>query len=82
MYLMRGIGDYDEAAGAGVNNKLDLFIENDLVDNLTTDDHYTPPWIFEALNVQFDMDVSAPVGGVPWIPTKRFLTVIDDGLST
>jgi len=28
------------------------------------------------------MDVSAPPGGVPWIPAKRSLTIIDDGLAS
>ena len=65
-----------------MSDRLDLDIGFDLVDNLTTDDHYTPPYIFEALGVEFDMDVAAPVGGVPWIPAKRSLTVIDDGLKT
>lgn len=65
-----------------MSDRLDLDLGFDLVDNLTTDDHYTPPFIFEALGVEFDMDVSAPVGGVPWIPAKRSLTIIDDGLAT
>lgn len=49
---------------------------------LTNDDWYTPKWIFETLDVNFDMDVSAPPGGVPWIPAKRVLTKEDDGLLT
>ena len=65
-----------------MSDRLDLDLGFDLVDNMTTDDHYTPPFIFEALGVEFDMDVSAPVGGVPWIPAKRSLSIIDDGLAT
>lgn len=65
-----------------MTDRLDLDIGFDLVDNQTTDDHYTPPFIFEALGVEFDMDVSAPVNGVPWIPAKRSLSIIDDGLAT
>ena len=42
---------------------------------------FTPPEIFEALNVQFDMDVCAPVDGVPWIPANRFIGEEEDGLS-
>ena len=64
-----------------MSDRLDLDLGFDLVDNMTTDDHYTPPFIFEALGVEFDMDVSAPVGGVPWIPAKRSLSIIDDGLA-
>ena len=47
----------------------------------STNDHYTPKWIFDLLNVEFDLDVAAPPNGVPWIPAKRFFSQIDDGLS-
>lgn len=47
----------------------------------TSDDYYTPAWVFEDMGVEFDLDVAAPPGGVPWIPTKRFFTMADDGLS-
>ena len=46
----------------------------------TTDDYYTPPWVFETMGLQFDLDVSAPPGGIEWIPAKRYLTIKDDGL--
>ena len=49
---------------------------------MTSDDYYTPPWIFETMGLDFDLDVSAPPGGVEWIPAKRFLTMKDDGLNT
>ena len=64
------------------NNFLDLNVGVDIIDNKTTDDHYTPPFIFEALKLEFDIDVAAPVGGVPWIPAKRYYTLLDDGLSS
>ena len=47
----------------------------------TKDDHYTPKWVFDALGLTFDIDVSAPSGGVPWIPAARYFTLADDGLS-
>lgn len=47
----------------------------------TSDDYYTPAWVFEELDVEFDLDVAAPPGGVPWIPAKRYFTKADDGLS-
>ena len=47
----------------------------------TSDDYYTPSWIFEALDIEFDLDVAAPPGGVAWIPAKRYYTKADDGLS-
>ena len=65
-----------------MNNRLDMDFGPDLIDNGTSDDYYTPPFIFEALNVEFDMDVCAPDGGVPWLPAKRSLSIIEDGLMT
>ncbi len=65
-----------------MSDRLDMDFGHDLIDNGTTDDHYTPPFIFEALGVEFDMDVCAPAGGVPWIPAKQSLSVIEDGLIT
>lgn len=47
----------------------------------TTDDYYTPQHVFDALGLTFDIDVCAPVGGVPWIPARRSFTKADDGLS-
>ena len=48
---------------------------------LTSDDYYTPPWVFERMGLDFDLDVCAPPGGIPWIPARRFFTMADDGLS-
>jgi hypothetical protein len=42
---------------------------------------YTTPEIFEKLGLIFDLDVCAPIGGLPWIPAKRSFSVLDDGLS-
>lgn len=50
-------------------------------EQLTKDDYYTPPQVFEALGLRFDLDVCAPPGGVPWVPADKFLTAADDGLS-
>ena len=44
------------------------------------DECYTPPEIFESLNITFDLDVAAPLNGISWIPAKRYLTIEDDGL--
>lgn len=49
----------------------------------TTDDWYTPRWLFAAAAITFDMDVAAPV--IPehrTVPAERYLTVLDDGLTT
>ena len=42
---------------------------------------YTPKWVFDALNVTFDLDVCAPTGGVPWIPAKNHYALPQDGLA-
>jgi len=45
------------------------------------DDYYTPKWLFEALSVEFDLDVCAPEGGVPWLPAKNHYHLEMDGLA-
>lgn len=47
----------------------------------TSDDYYTPRWVFEALGLEFEIDVCAPPGGISWIPAKRYFTKADDGLA-
>jgi hypothetical protein len=48
---------------------------------VTSDDCYTPKWLFDAMGLQFDVDVAAPSGG-PWhVPCKKFYTAVDDGLT-
>lgn len=47
----------------------------------TTDDWYTPRWIFTAADITFDLDVAAPVDPtMRTVPARRYLTVVDDGL--
>lgn len=48
----------------------------------TSDDWYTPRWIFDALGLTFDLDVSSPPGGPPFVPCRRYYTQEDDGLSS
>jgi hypothetical protein len=48
---------------------------------VTSDDCYTPRWVFDAMCLRFDLDVAAPVGG-PWhVPCDRYFTAADDGLT-
>ena len=48
----------------------------------TTDDCYTPRWIFDAAELVFDMDVAAPVNPLRrTCPAARYLTPVEDGLS-
>jgi hypothetical protein len=49
-------------------------------DTLDSDDWYTPPFVFEALGLEFDLDPCAPVGGVPWVPAQSHFSEVDDGL--
>ena len=47
-----------------------------------SDEWYTPPHVFEAMGVTFDMDVSSPGHNVvPWIPAKRHISSTFDGLA-
>ena len=47
----------------------------------TSDDCYTPRWVFDAMDLEFDLDVAAPIGG-PWhVPARRWFTAEDDGLA-
>ena len=47
----------------------------------TSDDYYTPRWVFETMGLEFDLDVCSPPDGIPWIPAKRYFTKEDDGLA-
>ena len=46
----------------------------------TSDDYYTPAWIFEALALTFDLDVASPPHATH-VPCDRYFTVQDDGLA-
>lgn len=45
-----------------------------------SDDWYTPPEIFDALGMRFDLDPCSPGPG-HWVPADRVFTKRDDGLS-
>ena len=46
-----------------------------------SDDYYTPKWIFDQLDIEFDIDVAAPKYGVEWLPAKQHFSIDDDGLA-
>ena len=46
-----------------------------------TDERYTPKWIFDTLDVEFDLDPCSPIGGIKDAPIKYYYTAEDDGLS-
>ena len=49
--------------------------------SLGTDEYLTPRWIFDALQISFDLDVAAPAGGAPNVSAAAYYTVDDDGLA-
>ena len=42
---------------------------------------YTPPELFRALGLSFDLDPASPPGGLPWVPAARHFSIDDDGLN-
>lgn len=48
---------------------------------LTSNDYYTPAWIFDVMALEFDLDVASPPGGIPWIPAKTSYSQTFDGLT-
>ena len=48
----------------------------------TSDDYWTPKWIFDALGVEFDLDVACPPDGPPHTPAKEWYTQETDGLAS
>ncbi len=49
--------------------------------NSTSTDWYTPPWIFERLNLRFELDPCQPPDGISWIPAEKFYSIHDNGLT-
>ena len=47
---------------------------------LTSDDYWTPKWVFNALKIEFDLDVACPLNGPPNTPAKAYYTKVTDGL--
>jgi hypothetical protein len=54
---------------------------NVINESLTSNDYYTPQWLFDVMGLEFDIDVAAPPHGIPWIPSKRWFSQADDGLA-
>lgn len=48
----------------------------------SNNDWYTPPWLFKAAGLVFDLDVAAPVEpSRRTCPARAYLTLIEDGLA-
>jgi len=49
------------------------------LENFNSDQHFTPKWVFDALNCQFDIDVAASL--LPtFVPTNKKYTEQENGL--
>jgi phage N-6-adenine-methyltransferase len=46
----------------------------------TSDDYWTPKWVFDALGIEFDLDVACPPDGPAHTPAKKWYTQETDGL--
>lgn len=46
-----------------------------------SDEYLTPKWLFELLNLRFDMDVAAPMDRRSWVPAETHLTQAENGLT-
>jgi phage N-6-adenine-methyltransferase len=66
--------------GAGPHEQPQLF--NLPQTQRTSDDYWTPSWVFAVMAVEFDLDVASPPGGSPWVPARHYYTQEDDGLSS
>ena len=67
--------------GAQVGARMQNSLFNVVSEATTTNDYYTPKWLFDALGLEFDIDVAAPLQGIPWLPAKRWFSQADDGLA-
>lgn len=47
----------------------------------TSVEWWTPPHVFDALGLGFDLDPAAPAGGVSWVPAQQSYSVVENGLS-
>jgi hypothetical protein len=47
----------------------------------TSDDYWTPKWLFDALGIEFDVDVACPPEGPPHTPAKHWFTQETNGLA-
>jgi hypothetical protein len=48
---------------------------------MANDELYTPKWIFQAINLDFDLDVCAPEQGPLNTPAEKWFSIKDDGLT-
>lgn len=51
------------------------------VQGRASDERFTPPWVFAALGLDFDLDPASPVEGGDCVPARAKYTTADDGLA-
>lgn len=51
------------------------------VQGVDSDERFTPRWIFDGLDMVFDLDPATPVEGGDCVPARKKLTRLDDGLA-
>jgi hypothetical protein len=57
-------------------------IGNKRLDYKPNNEYYTPLWLFEALNLTFDLDVCSPKDRETFVPARKRYTLDDDGLES
>lgn len=50
--------------------------------NQIDNEWYKPKWVFDGLNMEFDIDVCSPAGGTGIVPARKFYSIKDDGLTS
>jgi len=61
-------------------NQLQLFTATQ--ETRTSDDYWTPKWIFDALKLTFDLDVACPPEGPMHTPCNAYYTQAENGLTS
>jgi hypothetical protein len=49
---------------------------------MASDEWYTPKWVFDDLDIIFDLDVASPIEGIDHVPARKRYTVNDNGLTS
>lgn len=76
---MNLFGETSEAPSGGLRNGMSAHEPNS--GEGLTNEWYTPPRLFEALGLRFDLDPASPLEGpVPWVPADRFINPVENGL--
>lgn len=82
--LLEALLEHDDLSGLGYSNadldELRARVNEPINMSPSGDERFTPRWLFEAMAIEFTVDLAAPEGGVSWIPAGRWYTKQDDAL--